>query len=326
MITNKLNSKFLQEQILYLELSFIAAFVCNLIFSRIGASLMPGLPNWHKASLLGETAAPLQYRLLSFYLPEFYSKLFKVDIVQAYMSIRLMSLTLSFWFSALTVKKLTSQPLAPVLIILAIAFYYAASTQAHMQPAEEPNLLAFSVFTWLLISGAGVIPLSIVFTLGILNKDTVGFLIPFVFMYRWIYQKNLPLAIRDCAILSTIFIAGYFGIRLFYGTDRPYLGDIWQAGKNWNFLTRLPVRGSLWMLPSVLPLVYLILRWKSTPLIIKCFMPTVFLFVAGHILISIIDEFRTYTPLALLMWTGIIMTIYPNHNQTSPTSHDSLRK
>ena len=206
-MSNKLNSKYLQEQILFIALSFIAAFACNVIFSRVGANLMPGLPNWHKASLLGEIAAPLQYRLLSFYLPELYSKLFKVDMVNAYMTIRLLSLALSFWLSALTVKKLTSQPLAPVLIVLAIALYYVASTQAHMQPAEEPNLLAFSAFTWLLVSGAGIIPLSVVFTLGTLNKDTVGFLIPFVFFYRWIYEKSMTAAIRDCAILSVIFIA-----------------------------------------------------------------------------------------------------------------------
>lgn len=310
----KLNNKNLREQILLLTVSFIAAFICNLIFTRVAASIMPGLPNWHKAGMLGDLAAPLQYRLLSFYLPEFYSRYIGVDITSAYLSVRLISLGLSFWFSSLVVKKLTNQPLAPLLMILAISFYYAASTQAHMQPAEEPNLLAYSAFILLIVSGAGIVPLAVIFALGTLNKDTMGFLIPFVFLYRWVYQKNLIAAIIDCAILSVIFIAGYVGLRAYYGTERPYLGDIWQAGKNLNFLTRLPARGSMWMLPSILPLGYLILRWKSTPLIIKCFMPTVLLFVMGHLLISIIDEFRTYTPLALLMWTGVIMSLYPNQN------------
>lgn len=310
--TNKINS--VLEQFFFIALSISAAFACNLIFSRIGAGLIPGLPNWHKACILGEIAAPLQYRVLSFYLPEFYSKIFSVDIVTAYLSIRFWSLTLSFWFSALTVKKLTSQPLAPVLIVLAIALYYATSTQAHMQPAEEPNLFIFTFFTWLLINGSRIIPLALVFTLGSLNKDTIGFLIPFVFFYRWIYQGDLKYALLDCAILSIIFIAGYFGIRAFYGTNRPYLDDLWQAGKNLNFFTRLPARGSMWMLPSVLPLGYFLIRWKSTPLIVKCFIPSVCLFISGHILISMIDEFRTYTPLALLMWTGIIMTLFPEKN------------
>jgi hypothetical protein len=315
----KFNYKDLQENIFLLFISFAAAFICNLIFIRIASSLMPGLPNWHKASMLGEIAAPLQYRLLSFLIPDLYSKLMRVSIVDAYLAIRLISLAISFWFSALTVKKLTSQPLAPTLIILAISFYYAASTQAHLQPAEEPNLLAFSIFIWLLVSGSGIVPLSIIFALGALNKDTVGFLIPFVFLYRWLHQKQLLCAFVDCAVLSVIFFAGYFGVRLYYGTDRPYLGDLWQAGKNLNFLIRMPVRGSMWMLTSLLPMAYLIFNWKKTPLIVKCFMPTVLLFVGGHILISITDEFRTYTPLALMMWTGVIMVTYPHQNLIPPT-------
>jgi hypothetical protein len=91
--------------------------------------------------------------------------------------------------------------------------------------------------------------------------------------------------------------------------DRDYLGGFWQAGKNIDFIIQLPARGIMWTLPSVLPMIFLLTNWKSTPLIIKCFIPSMLLFVTGHFLISITDEFRTYTPLGLMMWTGILLSV-----------------
>jgi len=298
-----------KEQLWLLCLSIVCAFICHLIFTRVGGDLMKIFPGWHQESISGKIAAPLQYRFLSFYIPEIYAKLVGVDITSAYLAIRMGCLALSFWFSSLAVRKLTKEPFAPSLILLGIAIYYAGSTQAHIQPAEEPNLLAFSVLTWLVVRGSGIVPIALVFALGALNKDTVGFLIPFIFLQRWICQKNFLNAIKDGAILSCIFILIYIGLRVHYGVDREYLGGLWQAGKNLNFIVRMPARGLMWTLPSLLPLFYLLCRWKSVPAIVKCYVPTMLLFVAGHFMISITDEFRTYTPLALILWTGILMVI-----------------
>lgn len=305
----KLIQENIKEILWLICLSILCAFICHLIYTRIGGDLMKLFPGWHQESMTGKIAAPLQYRILSFYIPDYYAKWMQIDIASAYLAIRMASLGLSFYFSGLIVRKLTNESLAPSLIILALAIYYAASIQAHIQPAEEPNLFFFSVITWLVVRGAGIIPIVCIFILGALNKDTVGFLIPFIFLQRWVCQKSLTTALKDGAILSVIFIGIYIGLRIYYGIDREYLGGVWQAGKNFNFILRMPARALMWTLPSILPMIFLLCNWKSVPTIVKCYIPTAMLFVLGHFMISITDEFRTYSPLALMMWTGVLLSL-----------------
>jgi len=73
-----------------------------------------------------------------------------------------------------------------------------------------------------------------------------------------------------------------------------------QAGYNRWFMQLNPVNGAMWVIPSLLPLTIAACRWKTTPPAVKLFCPTLILFCAGRLLISKVDEFRTYSVLGLI--------------------------
>lgn len=298
------------ERFWLLFLSMAAAFSCHLVFIHVAANIIHTLPDWHAANISGKAPAPLQFRWLSFYTPEFLIKTLNIGVVKAYLVIRVTCLTLSFYLAAMITRRLVSEPLAPTVVILALTLYYAASIQSHFQPSEEPNLLIFSLFIWLILRESRVWLLAIVFTFGVINKDTVGFLIPFLFVYRFLGQKKLTDALTQCSLLSVIFLLGYIGLRMYYGIDRPYLGGLWQYSRNLDTLLNARLEAFMWSLPTILSLAFIFNRWKEVPVVVRCFVPAAVLFIVGHFLISRIDEFRTYTALALLLWPGIVAAVY----------------
>lgn len=297
--------KYLTSNIYLILLCVLAAGICHMVFVHVAFGIFKDWPGWHAAHINGSAPSPLQFRWLSFFIPELLIKT-GLGTASAYLLLRFVGLALGFWFSALIVRQLATQALAPALMVLALALYYAASTQSHFQPSEEPNLFFFSLFIWLVLRGSGIFWLSVVLLFGVLNKDTVGFLIPFVFLYRWLGEKKHSAAITESGILAVVFLAGYVGLRWYFGTGRPYLGGLWQLEYNVHYIFDHPASGLMWLLPSFLPMAHMLSRWRLVPMAIRCFLPPMILFVIGHLLISRVDEFRTYTPLALLMWPGIL--------------------
>jgi len=304
------------DNVALIGLCLLAAGICSLVFAYISNDILDQLPAWQAIHMAGQSAAPMQYRWLSFFVPELLSRL-GMDLRDAYLLLRFAGLALGFWFTGLITRDLVRWREAPSVIVLTLAVFYVTTTRPHMQPAEEPNLFAFALFIWMVIRNWGIGWLTLVLGVGILNKDTVGFLIPFLFLYRWATRQGAWITLRDSAILSVVFIAGYAGLRWAYGVDRAYLGGLWQADYNLRFLLDRPVIGSFWLLPSLLPAALLMFRWKLVPLVVRCFLPSMLLFVLGHWLISRTDEFRTYTPLAILMWPGVLAAF--TEKGTSPT-------
>ncbi len=82
--------------------------------------------------------------------------------------------------------------------------------------------------------------------------------------------------------------------------NRPYLGGLWQLGYNARLLRKDPFLGLLFTIPSLVPAAWIFVRRRALDPFFVTFLPSLGLFVAGHLLISRIDEFRTYTPLALM--------------------------
>lgn len=295
----------LVERTVSAGLSVLAALASALLFAHVGTPAFDRLTVWHAEHLEGIARAPLQYRWLSFQIPQWLTAI-GLDLLSAYLLLRFVSLALAFWFASRIAGMLVRGRFAPPLMVVSLGLYYLASTQPYMQPAEEPNLLFFAVFIWLVLRGATVVPLALVMVAGALNKDTVGFLIPWVFLYRRHVQHDPRAAWRDAAVLGAVFTVVYIGLRLYWGTGRPYLGGLWQVEHNVWLITHEPLRGLMWTLPSLVPLLIVRRWWDRVPLAVRCFVPSLVLFVAGHWAISRIDEFRTYTPLALLMWPGVM--------------------
>lgn len=298
-----------RERIGILFLAFTAASICHVVSLHVSTHVIHLLPSWHAANIDGTGPAPNQYRWASFYAPEFLMASLNVTLTKAYLILRVFTLTVAFWFAALISQRLVPERSAAALAIMAIALYYAAATQLYFQPAEEPNLMVFAIFIWMVMRGYGIVPLAIIFTIGAINKSTVVFLIPFLFTYRWAGQKDLRTAIKETAILISIFITAYAAVRLHYGIDRPYSGGLWQIKHNLYFVLNLKLEAYMWMLPVVIPTYFIVRRWDDVPLVVKCFLPAAAMFAIGHFLISRMDEFRTYTPLALLLWPGALATL-----------------
>jgi hypothetical protein len=293
-----------RECLWFLFLAFISASICHLVFVHVFWNTKDLLEGWHSNSVAGGAWAPNQYRWLSFYLPEFLRRSFDMEILKAYLAVRVFCLTGAFFLTALIVRRFVSDRLAPSFVLLAVALFYAASTQPHYQPSEELNLLVFALFMYLVMIDANILTLSILMAIGVANKSTVGFLILFLLVYRWFGQNRKIRAVTDCAALSAIFVTGYVAIRCYYGTDRHYGSGLWQISHNLAYFFSIKLEAVMFGLATVLPASVILYRWQSTPLAVRCFLPAALLFVIGHLLISRVDEFRTYTPLALILWSG----------------------
>jgi hypothetical protein len=289
---------------------FFCALVSHLVFVHVGSGILQSLPSWHEAHIANAAPSPLQFRLFSFFFPALLHK-FGMGIIDAYLLERFLSLFLAFLVFYNVCVRFGLSALESLMLVSMLCLYYAASTQAHIQPAEEPNLLAFAVVIYLLVATmddrlrfAILVP---VFVLGAFNKDTVGFLIPLILIHQMVNGAGWRRAVGIASGLSILFIAIYVGIRLFYGTDRPYLGGFFQYSENYRFIMQHPVKGLMWLIPSLIPLALILLRWSYAPIIAKCFIPSVIFFLVGHLTISRIEEFRTYTPLALILWPSVMV-------------------
>lgn len=293
----------------------LAAF-CHVVFMHVAGGMIQMIPDWHSAHLNNTAPAPLQFRWLSYYIPEVLNE-FGFGIDQAYLLVRFFSLSFSFFIVARIAAKLTADRLAPFFSISLVALYYAASTQAHMQPSEEINLLLFSLLILYVLDGSKILPLAVIMALGSLNKDTIGFLIPFVFMVG-VFVRHTPVkTVIECTILSIVFLVIYWGVRLYFGTDREYLGGLWQYQYNIEYLHYNLIMGSMWLIPSLVPAALIAYRWKEADALVKCFLPTVILFTLGHLLISRIDEFRTYSALAAFMFPAMIGLLLDGEPETA---------
>lgn len=284
---------------------FLAAVACHLVFAHVGNNVFSVIPEWHQMHLSNLAPAPLQYRWLSYYLPGLGATL-GIPLVTAYLALRLVYLFLAFVVIANITRHWVANPLGSILCVALVALYYAASTQAHLQPSEEPNLLFFSLIIYLVIKEKNIAWLALVMVLGALYKDTIGFTIPFVFLAALCANRSFKKAVVDSAILSLIFVSIYIGLRIYFGTEREYLGGLWQASYNMNYFLSHKLSGSFWAVPSLLPLLMILCNWYKMPVLVRCFVPSLVLFIVGHLLISRIEEFRTYTPLAALTFPVLI--------------------
>jgi len=291
------------DQIVWIAfLSIVCSVALNAIFMHVAGGIFSNLPGWHYAHIINKAPSPLQFRWLSYWLPNIFVERGH-DTVLTYLAFRTTYLCCALFIIGLVAKAIVKKEAASTVMVLAFTVYYAASTQAHFQFSEEPNILVFATFVWLLIIDANFILILSIFIFGALTKDTVGFLIPFYFIYS-MRIKGLRYALLTTCVLSIAFLSVYLGLRHYFGTDREYLGGLWQYRENIQYFLARPDKGIMWALVSILPMAFMTLKWNKVPLLVRCFFPSAILFVIGHLLISRIEEFRTYAPLSIVLWSG----------------------
>ncbi len=299
-------------------LATVCAIGLNIVFVHVAADVLPELAVWQYVHAANLAPSPLQFRWLSYFLPEIIISS-GVDVVTTHLLFRTVYLGIALFFIGLIARRLIDNDMAPIVMICAISFYYAVSTQAHFQFSEEPNIMVYSIFIWLVISNANFLFILSCFVFGALTKDTVGFLIPFYLIYRLRFN-GFKYSILTTSILSSVFLAIYIGLRWYFGADREYLGGLWQYSENLRYIFDRPDKGMMWTLASILPLFFIAINWDRVPFVVKSFVPSAVLFIVGHLLISRVEEFRTYTPLAILLWSGVLAIKYNVYINSADTA------
>ena len=288
----------------------LGAWLCTIVYLHVLGDARTGIPAWHQSAMDNRALAPDQYRWLSYAIPELFAGI-GLEVGDVYLMLRFVYLATALFIAAQIGLRMGLELQGAAFLIAAIGLYYASATQAHYQPSEEPNLVIYAWFIWLAIVRARFPWFVLVMAIGVLTKDTVGFLLPFYALTAaFVWRRTRRAVIRETAVLSMVFAAGYVGTRMYFGTDRPYLGGLWQADDNIRSLRQIPEQATVWLLAAIVPLVAVLRRWSTTPVVVRCFVPTSILFVIGHLAISKIVEWRTYTPLALVMWPGILVPLF----------------
>lgn len=263
------------------------------------------LPGWHQAHLANQAAAPLQYRILSYAIPELLARA-GVPIGIAYIAERGAFLCAANYVFFFLCRRWLGT-LETLFACTCLTLFYALSSFPHIQPAEEINLFAFALGLWFVRERYFGALLALV-TVAAFNKETVGFLIPFYFAWE-ARATGVAFALRRSAALAFALAAVYVGIRVGLGTDRPYLGGLWQIRHNASMVVSDPFLGLFFVVPSLAPAAWIALRRRRIDPFFVLFLPSLLLFVAGHLAISRADEFRTYAPLALMTIPASILLL-----------------
>jgi hypothetical protein len=282
-------------------LSATAAYLCTMVYSH---SLIPTGNDWvawHRAHVEGYAPAPLQYRWLSFMVAELISRI-GIQVPDSYIFERFIFTTTALYFfgrAASVANRNNSYSLFGFYVV-SLALYYSAATLSVMQPSEEINLAFFSIGFFMLVKNINQLWWPLFIALGALNKDTIGFFIPFILMYEVMSGRGTIKLYVSCALASIAFISVYLFLREIYGSERAYLGGLMQLSTNMDYFMRHPFDSIGFIIPSILPLILTFIFWRKTPIYMKAYIPTIALFTIGHLLISMIQEFRTYSALAVV--------------------------
>jgi hypothetical protein len=264
-------------------------------------------PVWHHAHMANRAAAPLQYRVLSYAIPECLSRA-GVPVGVAYVVERGVFLAAASYVFFFFFCRAWLGVLETIFASTVLAFFYTLSAFPHIQPSEEINLFAFALGLSF-IQRRAFWPLVWCVAIGAANKETVGFLIPFFFLRERRLGGDRPALYARTAVLLIALGAVYAGIRATLGTDRPYMDGLWQLRHNALVMKGDPFLGSIFLLPSLGPALWIFRRRVAIDPFFVDFLPALVLFVAGHLAISHVDEFRTYAPLALVTIPGALVLL-----------------
>jgi hypothetical protein len=286
-----------RDLLLYSASAVLAGISVWLYYVEISPALA-ALDAWHAKNLAGAQAAPLQYRVLSYWIPELLVRGLGIAPWKAYLAERFFFLqivgVLLYGFSRRWLSAMEG-----ALSLLGFFYLYNLTVFAHFQPAEEINILFFLLgfiaierreFRWLLL----------VVALGVFNKQTVVFLIPVYGVSELLLRGRFDRAlIVHCVVLAAVFFSLRFTIRHVLG-ERPLYTDFWQIEHNLTAMASLDPRTYFFLLPSIVPMILIVCSWRYQPVLMRALVPTIPVFVAAHFAIGRMLEFRLFMPLALV--------------------------
>jgi len=285
-------------------LSYMSVFE----YYKVAGVVLEQIDLWHAAHINNLAPAPLQYRYLSYAFPDLLSQLLGFSLRTSYLVERYIFI----WLSLITFfifLRAWFKPYEATIQITLFIVIYNLTIFAHIQPSEEINLFIF-ILALLLIREQKYFYFLIVLFVGALNKDTVVFLIPIFFLYHFLQFGFSKILFLKTLLLIIIFFIIYFGIRYNFGTERDYLGGVWQYDFNKNMLLNLNLLSYNFIIPSFIPFLFIIMSWGKQNALVRAGAITLILFFLGHFLISRLEEFRTFMPMAFITIPGFFVFLY----------------
>jgi hypothetical protein len=290
-----------REKRLFLVVNLLLGALSTFEYIKVSyEKCFPEYPAWHHAHMTNHAPAPLQYRVLSYLIPELLSRA-GVPIGIGYLAERGVFLVAAGYVFSLFCRRWLGT-VETLFCTTLLMFFYTLSAFPHIQPSEEINLFAFALGLSFIRDGRFA-PLFWTVVIAAANKETIGFLLPLYVLWEQRKQKtwgfSLPLFARVTVLLAGLAFV-YVAIRLFFGMNRPYLAGLWQWKYNFRLIEADPFIGLIFLLPSLVPTFWIFRQRRRCDPFFVAFLPSLCLFVGAHFAISRVDEFRTYTPLALM--------------------------
>ena len=119
------------------------AYVSHTEYIKIATPVFSTWANWHDVHMNGLAPNPLQFRVLSFLLPEAAMRVFDAKAETTYLTMRFVFLVLA---GLLMVRLLRAYVPTGQALTITILFFllYNLSALPHIQPAEEINIAIFA--------------------------------------------------------------------------------------------------------------------------------------------------------------------------------------
>jgi hypothetical protein len=243
-----------------------------------------------------------QSRLLQFFIPEFFHKLFGISIVNSYILQRFVFTTITFVVFYYYSRKWFSK-IDAVLSIFLFAISIPLTFHNHLQESATLMSLAFLAGLWA-IREKKTFFFVLVLIIGSLNNETMLFM-PAVYFFvnlssfTWktinkLDVKTILLALPAYLIVGTI---------RYITRDAEHLGGAFHLYEN-IFLLHYPfvVFHVMWFLAFM--------YFKKKPLFLQRSLLTIPLFILPHMLTGIIAEARQMLPLAFIIIPASLLSYF----------------
>lgn len=307
---------------LLIILSALLSFFSIAEYLKVAQSALAEIDVWHNANIRGLAASPLQQRILSFIIPDILNKLTGLSFFACYILERFTFLFLSS-ISIICLSSIYLGFNSSLAVGLLFFFFYNLTCLSHIQPAEEINILFFSV-CYILIERQRFYGLILAGMIGATAKQTIVFIVPIYIAYNLIRSgPGWGLLWRSFALGAAIVLV--ISIISIYYSDyegRPYLGGFFQYYYNTRVILNLDVQALLFLFVTIIPSALIIKSWSCQPALVRSAVLVMPFYLVPHYLISKVDEFRTFMPLFVLIDIGIVIYIQSMNGSRSRSKED----
>ena len=268
---------------------------------------------WHAKAMANTIGAPLQYRVLSYLLPEIPHRL-GLSVFDSYLLVRYLCTVAICALLHRLWRPWLKDDRDMLVGLLAFLLLYMMSTLPMPQPAEPINLVII-IGCYLALQRKSFVWLYLLVVLGALNKLSVVFVAPVVFFYLLLETRRRDLRAWLTAAghaVALFLLAG--GMRLavleLVGT-RKYISSLWMVEQNLKWM-KDTVAGWVFVLIVLAPMVLIWVTWRRQPVLIRAHSLMLPLFVVSHFLITIMAEFRTQIMTLALTLPAVITVAFPD--------------